>query len=293
MAIDKVEAARLADLVQFAYNMYKVGGSMPAPDPGIDKAGYKLTFWLTAQDLNETAFYGFIAQSKTDPGVHVLSIRGTQNAAEWLLDFSALPVFFHADASVGSVALGFQSIQQSFNFLDGTGVQSSFADVIGRIVFAAPVKSFTILGHSLGSALATLAAAELAVRNPLGIKSAIRVLTFASPRVGLLDFADWYKNHVPNSMRIWNVLDTVPQTPTFPFIHVEPSFAIVQTHEQLAALSKTPACEHHIANYQWLLDPANYKLSSECSAAEDEDVTTAMRTSGAQKLSNARAANAG
>jgi alpha-beta hydrolase superfamily lysophospholipase len=199
-------------------------------------------------------------------------------------------VFFHADASVGSVALGFQSIQQTFLFLDGTGVQSSLADAIDRIQYQTPITNLTILGHSLGGALATLTAAELAVRNSVGIKSKINVTTYASPRVGLLDFSDWFNHNIPSSSRIWNGLDIVPQTPTFPSIHVGESYELEQTAELMAALSKTPACEHNLSNYQWLLDPQRYKLTSGCDATQDEDVSSAVRATGAQKLSLARLA---
>ncbi|MES1261447.1 MAG: hypothetical protein ABUS49_06905 [Acidobacteriota bacterium] len=261
----------MADLVQFAYNMYTAGSPgqlMPPPDPGIDRAGYRLTFWLSARDLHDTVFYGYIAQSKTEPGDIVLAIRGTQSPAEWLLDFSALPVFFHADANVGLVALGFQSIEESFAFLDGTGVSSSLADAVARISAQSTIRSFTVLGHSLGAALATLAAAELAARNTVGVKPLLTLYTFASPRVGLLDFAAWCTANVANTYRIWNLLDIVPETPTFPYIHVAGlGDCLVQTTEQLAQLSKLPRCEHNLRSYQWLLDPANFSLDNGCSTA--------------------------
>lgn len=259
MPFDKSVAARMADFVQFAYRMYFAGGLKPAPDPGLVKAGYKLRFWLTARDFQDTRFYGYLAQSITNPGNMVLAIRGTENASEWILDFASLPVFFHADAGVGSVALGFQSIQQSFTLIDEQGVSSSLADAVARLAAEAPIQTFNVLGHSLGAALATLAAAELAARNTLGIKSALAVYTYASPRVGLLDFASWFHSNIPVSYRIWNLLDVVPEVPTFPFIHVGGlGDSLVQTQEQLRLLPKTPQSEHNLANYQWLLDPVAY-----------------------------------
>jgi pimeloyl-ACP methyl ester carboxylesterase len=245
--------------------MYKVGGLTPAADPGIGAAGYNLTFWLNAKDFGNEAFYGYIAQSKEAPGTVILAIRGTEDPAEWILDFAALPVFFHAGASAGSVALGFQSIEESFAFLDGTGVVSNLVDVVGRISAVNPITSLTILGHSLGAALATLAAAELAVRNTVGVKPAITIYTYASPRVGLLDFAAWFNTNIPTSYRIWNMLDIVPEVPTFPYIHVNGlGDRLTQTSQQMAMLQKTPQCEHNLGSYQWLLDPENYPLNNGC-----------------------------
>jgi hypothetical protein len=83
--------------------------------------------------------------------------------------------------------------------------------------------------------------------------------------VGLLDFASSFDDAVPASYRIWNTLDIVPQTPTFPYIHVSGlGDAIIQTQAQIETLLVTPACEHHLTSYQWLLDPDNFQLDAGC-----------------------------
>ena len=121
-------------------------------------------------------------------------------------------------------------------------------------------------GHSLGTALGTLTAAELAIVNPANVQDQVVSYTFVSPRVGLLDFASSFNNAVPVSYRLWNTLDIVPQTPTFPYSHVSGlGDAIVQTEPKLETLVVTPACEHSLTSYQWLLDPDNFPLDTECS----------------------------
>ena len=97
------------------------------------------------------------------------------------------------------------------------------------------------------------------------------------PRVGLLDFAASFNQAVPTSYRIWNTLDIVPQLPTFPFIHVSGlGDGIVQTLAQLETLVATPACEHHLTSYQWLLDAANFSLDPGCGEVSLHETAAAM-----------------
>jgi hypothetical protein len=70
-----------------------------------------------------------------------------------------------------------------------------------------------ITGHSLGGALATLAASALALNND--VKKPIKLLSFASPHVGKSDFAQAFR-HLEKAgriqhLRITNDDDAVPQ----------------------------------------------------------------------------------
>ncbi len=58
MSLTNAELAQQANFVQFAYNMYALGGLKPKPDPGIDTAGYQFLYWLNAKDLGICRFYG-------------------------------------------------------------------------------------------------------------------------------------------------------------------------------------------------------------------------------------------
>jgi hypothetical protein len=275
MPFDSAEAARKASFVQFAYNMFGDSTNLTPPaDPGIAASGYDLLLHLKAKDFKDEKFYGYLAKSRTNPGDFVLAIRGTENLAEWLLDFAALPVLFTPAPEAGFVALGFLSIFNSFTFVDAAGTESNLNDTITRLNATAPISSLTIAGHSLGGALATLAAADVAIANPSGVRDKLTLWTFGSPRVGLLDFAATCNKVVKTSFRIWNTLDVVPQVPTFPFIHVSGlGDQIVQTEDQLKTLIVTPACEHHIATYQWLLHSAAFPLGVSCDAATSDLLT--------------------
>ena len=74
----------------------------------------------------------------------------------------------------------------------------------------APVVCVT--GHSLGGALATLFAADVAANMPQ-LQRRVCVYSFGSPRVGNEQFAREFNTNVPRSFRCRNKLDLVPRLP--------------------------------------------------------------------------------
>ena len=69
-----------------------------------------------------------------------------------------------------------------------------------------PGKQIVITGHSLGGALAILAAADL-VPYYGRIHS---IYTFGQPRIGNQQFAEWFQNLHQNTFRIVHYADVVP-----------------------------------------------------------------------------------
>jgi hypothetical protein len=82
-----------------------------------------------------------------------------------------------------------------------------------------------VTGHSLGGALATLFAAELAASIASGARAgftAVSMVNFGSPRVGNAAFCDAYNALVPDSVRMVNGSDAVPTVPALlGYRHVE------------------------------------------------------------------------
>lgn len=78
-----------------------------------------------------------------------------------------------------------------------------------------------ITGHSLGGALATIAAAKLVGKGHLS-SSRVVLYTFGSPRVGDAKFATWFTKSIPQSFRVTHGYDIVPTVPpaSFGFKHV-------------------------------------------------------------------------
>jgi len=70
-----------------------------------------------------------------------------------------------------------------------------------------------ITGHSLGGALATLAALDLQTRYTG--EYAVRMINLASPRVGDYSFARMFDSLIPNAVRVVFTRDVVPGLPKF------------------------------------------------------------------------------
>lgn len=78
-------------------------------------------------------------------------------------------------------------------------------------------REYVFTGHSLGGALATLAASKISLETAAEIK----LHTFGSPRVGCEGFADWTSGIVDEHFRITHKNDPIARVPfTWRFKHV-------------------------------------------------------------------------
>src|SRR5262249_2029408 len=118
--------------------------------------------------------------------------------------------------------------------------------------FPRPVTSVTICGHSLGGALATLLALDVAV-NGIFFATAY---TYASPRVGDPQFVRTYNHAVPDTTRIANRLDAVPNLPFPPlYDHVLGEFPLNPVKVTLIPFKVDPllalniVCLHILTSY--------------------------------------------
>jgi hypothetical protein len=98
------------------------------------------------------------------------------------------------------------------------------ANSLASLSWKVAVNSLTICGHSLGAALATLLAFDVGAntrfKNPT-------VYTYAGPRTGDQQFANAYNRCVPNTFRIANRMDLVPNLPVPPlYEHVLGEFGL-------------------------------------------------------------------
>jgi len=80
------------------------------------------------------------------------------------------------------------------------------------------IKKIVVTGHSLGGALATIAALHFAIQFP---ELHVACHTFGCPRVGNNEFVETFNKHVHENWRVYNVDDPVPMIPiSFRFNHV-------------------------------------------------------------------------
>jgi hypothetical protein len=254
-AVDWKAAIGYAQLVGIAYSVAPNAPYTEATIAAIAQAGYTFIDALYGNELatdvsphtGETVTYGFLASSGA--GELVAVIRGTDTLLEWLHDFSFLFVPNPIHAGGGLTEDGFTAIYRSLRA--GADPNSPAAiSAITTLVGADGISSVTITGHSLGAAIATLLALDVGLNSGIG-GQATTSYTFASPKVGELFFHHTYDSVVPDTYRIYNRPDLVPQAPLFPYEHVGNGLELVPPFNSINA---TLACWHSLDTYLWLMD---------------------------------------
>jgi len=175
-----------------------------------------------------SVFYGFLLASEQ---ASILVFRGTQQLSDWLSNILLNQVPFPApgvdEAEAEDAAAPLGRVHSGFLDYYRDLLDPHPRDVMQQIDPAVPC---LISGHSLGGAIATLAAFDLALRLPT-LRPQIQLYTYASPRVGDAAFAQTHSRHIPNSYRIVNLADTIPLVPpsslTDVFVHIGEEWAFL------------------------------------------------------------------
>ena len=261
-----LDAYRYGAFVQTAYLMFANAPKSLTPPVTPDvkfPVGYQLAFYLTAidhfADENEREFYGFVAQSTTDPTDCVIAIRGTDKIIEWLIDAEFLPTKFTPVPGAGDVEDGFMSVYSTLAGLmpDGTTPRDLHAFIKGL----APAGNLVITGHSLGAAVANLLALDAAVNDGA---TELLLYTLAAPRTGFSSFAASFAASVPNNFRVFNEPDIVPKVPPL-YDQLGPGVEI--DTKTSSAIKHSILCYHSLASYLLMLNPQSaFPLASECAA---------------------------
>ncbi|HLH44395.1 MAG TPA: lipase family protein [Bryobacteraceae bacterium] len=136
--------------------------------------------------------FGFVAQNSASRNVFV-TFRGTETLEDWLSNITIR----HTNHAWGPVEEGFWNLYAQCQENVRAGVQA--AAEAGQIV---------VTGHSLGGALATLAAADLTISGV-----AVKMYNFASPRTGSPAFAEQFNQRIAAAWRAVNTEDLVPTVP--------------------------------------------------------------------------------
>ena len=146
-----------------------------------------------------------------------LAFPGTQSATDVIhdMDFRMVPIDdLHPGVLLHS---GFKGKLLSIRD-DIYEILSTHHDHYDKIVYT---------GHSLGGALATVAAAIMGEVIP---DKAHECITFGSPRVGNQEFANWFSSSITRGLRVVNERDPIIVVP-FEQIYVHVSYAIAFTRE--------------------------------------------------------------
>ena len=222
----------------------------PTPDPRLSPK-LRLVGYLTATDCIlrgetacQTVCYGYLAQSSADPTVFVVAIRGTNGAIEWFEDAKFSQV---AHPVAGKVEAGFWGIYASMEYRAVNGEALPAAQGLAAAVGPGTV---TVLGHSLGSALATYLTFDLA--GLFG--SRVSGCFFASPRPGDDVFAKAFDARVQD-YQVYNYeFDAVPRLPFGSNYSELPKATLISPSLAQARIRLNLACFHHVVSYCSMLD---------------------------------------
>ncbi len=254
MSIDLIKAIEFAQLVKSAETI-QPGTLTNSAGTKITASGtaYTVVTTIYANDLatdknpsrgNQLVSIGLVCQADVTGDV-VIAIRGTDGIFEWFHDFQfgLVPCPFLAGA--GGTEDGFTAMYGSLRTGTVAGAPR-VVDALASLPFSLPVASMTISGHSLGAAIATLLALDVAANTTFSNPT---VYTYASPRTGDPLFAKTFNKTVKNSFRISNRLDIVTKVPLIPaYEHVNERFSMNPTNVKLDI-----PCEHHLTTYLHLL----------------------------------------
>lgn len=260
MDISAADSARLALLVLYAAdscNGAEAASTAVTPDPRIGQAGWTVLGWLTGSDrvegLGRIVRYGYLAVRQDQ---YVIAIRGTSGVAEWIKDaeFRMVP---HPTLPDAMVEDGFWSIRQSMQLVPvgpsalpaGTPLVQALHQIIGQH----PV---TVLGHSLGGAIATYLAHDLAL---LAMQVNLRV--YASPRPGNAAYVGFAARALAGHHAGFHLEDDiVPDTPLFDPLQLQAYHALPDITPLDADLIESGVtCRHHLLSYIAALDRTTWE----------------------------------
>jgi triacylglycerol lipase len=155
-------------------------------------------------EFKQSAGFAAMAMGKDKYKNHaILVCRGTDGFKDWLSDFN-----------IGAqISLSGNVVHAGFN-----RIYNQFREDMLRFVDRNGATTVHCVGHSLGGALANMAADSLLDHG----RNAV-LYTFGSPRVGTQGFAQKLSMHprlgVDNIFRLYHSSDPVSMIPFFPFMH--------------------------------------------------------------------------
>jgi triacylglycerol lipase len=189
-AFDRSIALEAGALVRQAYAQYEQVNAWSL-EGSYDELGrlFARPEWKPSSEA-----FGFVARNRASGLVFVV-YRGTESPEDWIADFT-FPQVAHP---LGNVERGFAGVYDQ-----------TAASVAAAIQRAGGTPNVIVTGHSLGAAVAALAAADIATS---GAAAQTALYSFAGPRVGDLAFAAGFNSRVAAAWRVVNTEDIVTTVP--------------------------------------------------------------------------------
>jgi len=139
----------------------------------------------------------------------LVSFRGTRESSldNWITDLNSMAlVDFPIGGQNAKVADGFYSAY--------TALRDQIRKAVQILQTSFPTFPIVLVGHSLGGALSSMCAVDLAAQMN---GSFIIHYSFGSPRIGNEDFINYYSQLIPITWRTVNKRDVVPHLPMMMF----------------------------------------------------------------------------
>ena len=231
-------ALTLANFVQQAYFQLFVNAGTPPPPFGFSSyplqmppSDYALLYTIQGSESTPYDYFGYVVTgpSLINEGQPMVAfvLRGTESGTEWfddIIDSSQTAFTGSGTTSLGLAHKGFTEIYSGFSYTNSnTGVSSetlaTVMSALSTLYTTGYVPDLVITGHSLGGALATLMALDIAANQSISsFNNTLTCYTFGSPRVGdpatlVAAFNDYVTNGTIVSYRVANSLDVVPTLP--------------------------------------------------------------------------------
>ncbi len=258
-------AASYGLLAMHAMDMYRTSQASltPAPTPGLQAAGWTIVAYINGHDAlfaagplqiqDRIVYYGYLARDAD--GAFVAVIRGTDGLVEWIEDGRFPPIPYKPMVALpsaqGPVAVeqGFWNIYLGMTLITPAG--ASLGALAPAIIGAIGTSTLTVIGHSLGAALSTYLALDLARGLPAGRLTAC---LFASPHTGDQAFVDLFDRTVVD-YRLFNyLLDVVPRVPLGLGDQPLPRRTVITPTTAEANIRFDIGCNHHVVCYTAMLD---------------------------------------
>ena len=199
---DLSSAVALLQLCLESYQMltdFEQGRSLSLPAPYTLQAQFDTDEHFPGEAASGRVPIAFVATRGS--AIYVV-FRGTKTISEWVSDATFGQVDYDDVPDGGRTEAGFTAIH--------AGIRTAIIAKVASLAGSGAYTTLYVTGHSLGGALAVLAAPDLAAHTPLPHPV---VYTFAGPRAGNPAFALRYNRDATTSWRVVNTYDEAPRLP--------------------------------------------------------------------------------
>lgn len=146
-------------------------------------------------------FQGFVAYD-TELKSILIAFRGSMDVKNWIDNLTFYKTRAFPRLPSVEIHLGFYYVYQS--------VATQLLNGLAKLKTKYPQAKLSITGHSLGAAVASICAFDLALNHNTRIDS---VWTFGSPRIGNDAWTQYFHKLIPVHYRITHYRDVVPHIP--------------------------------------------------------------------------------